>query len=82
MRYRVEITPRAQKDLDALPTRDRDNIARRLFALKDGLAGDIKRLRRTFPDYRLRVGDYRALFAIEAASIVVYRVHNRRDAYR
>jgi mRNA interferase RelE/StbE len=82
MRYQVDLTPRAQKDLDALPTKERDRIVRKLFALQNGLTGDIKRLRHAFPDYRLRVGDYRALFAIEGTSIVVYEVSHRRDAYR
>jgi mRNA interferase RelE/StbE len=82
MRYQVDLTPRAQKDLDALPTKDRDRIVRKLFALQNGLTGDIKRLRQAFPDYRLRVGDYRALFAIEAGVVVVYEVTHRRDAYR
>ncbi len=81
MNYRVKITPRAERDLDALPTKDRDRIARKLNALQNGLVGDIKRLRQVFPDYRLRVGDYRALFAIESGCIVVYRIINRRDAY-
>jgi mRNA interferase RelE/StbE len=76
------LTPRAQKDLDALPVHERDRVARKLFALQNGLTGDIKHLRQTFPDYRLRVGDYRALFAIETTALVVYRVRHRREAYR
>ena len=82
MSYSVEITPRAQKDLDVLPSHDRDRITLKLYSLRDGLVGDVKRLRQTFPDFRLRVGDYRALFAVEAGSIVVYRVRHRREAYR
>jgi mRNA interferase RelE/StbE len=82
MRYQIDLTARAQKDLDALPMKERDRIVRKLFALQNGLTGDIKRLRDAFPDYRLRVGDYRALFAIEATRIVVYEVTHRRDAYR
>jgi mRNA interferase RelE/StbE len=82
MNYPIKITPRAERDLDALPTKERDRIARKLSALQNGLVGDVKRLRQTFPDYRLRVGDYRAFFAIESGCIVVYRIINRRDAYR
>ena len=82
MTYSVEITPRAEKDLDAQPIRDRDRIVIKLHALRTGLTGDVKRLRQTFPDYRLRVGDYRALFAVEGGSIVIYRVRHRREVYR
>lgn len=82
MTYQVQITPHAQKDLDALPVFDRDRIALKLYALRHGLTGDVKRLRQTFPDFRLRVGDYRALFAIDGGCVVVYRVRHRREVYR
>ena len=34
------------------------------------------------PEYRLRVGDYRVLFEVEGAKVVVYRVRHRGEAYR
>lgn len=43
------------------PSEDRDRILRAIQRLEDGLAGDIKRLTNFEPEFRLRVGDYRAL---------------------
>ena len=46
-------------------------------------AGNIKRLQGIEPpEYRLRVGDYRARFHLEGDTVRVLRVRNRREAYR
>jgi len=50
--------------------------------MSDHWRGDVKQLTNFTPEYRLRVGDYRVLFEIEGAKIVVYRVRHRREAYR
>jgi mRNA-degrading endonuclease RelE of RelBE toxin-antitoxin system len=34
------------------------------------------------PEYRLRIGDWRVRFVLDADTIVVLRVLNRKDAYR
>ena len=72
MTCKIELARRAAKDLDALPPLDRVRIAGKLDARRPGLVGDVSRLRETFPDHRLRVGDYRALLAIGAGTIVIY----------
>ena len=53
-----------------------------LLALENGLKGDIKKLTDHWPEYRLRMGNWRALFEIEGDKIVVYRIRHRREAYR
>ncbi len=47
-------------------------------------AGDVKALKGHVGEYRLRVGDWRVLFALDASQgqIVVQRVRHRREAYR
>lgn len=61
-------------------------VARRILikihAMRDDLAGDVKRLTNMAPAYRLRVGDYRVLFEVERERIIVYRVRHRREAYK
>jgi len=49
-----------------------------------GQGGDVKKLTDDVHDrYRLRVGDYRVLFALEGRDILhVFSVENRKDAYR
>lgn len=92
--YEIEIRPRAFKDLRGLSVQNQQRILEGIAKLSDNLAGDVKHLTDTTPEYRLRVGDYRALFEIEKREeeedgevkivlvVVVYRVRSREDAYR
>jgi mRNA interferase RelE/StbE len=82
MNYRVDLKPRAEKDLRSLQRRDQERIVQKLRSVSNDLQGDIKRLVQFQPSYRLRVGDYRVLFEIESEKIVVYRILHRREAYR
>jgi mRNA interferase RelE/StbE len=78
---KVVLKPQAVKDLGDLPQRDASRIATKLQELEDGLAGNIKRLTNFTPEYRLRVGNYRALFEVEDDTVVVYRVMHRKRVY-
>ena len=82
MRYRVELKPKAEKDLKALPQDDRSRVVERLRWLEDGLRGDVKRLSNHFPEYRMRAVDWRVLFEIAEDRVIVYRIRHRREAYR
>jgi mRNA interferase RelE/StbE len=82
VQYDFEFKPRAIKDLGQLALRDRRRIMERIEAMRDDLAGDVKRLTNFTPEYRLRVGTYRVLFEVVGSTIVVYRVVHRREAYR
>ena len=79
--FSIQLKPRAVKDLRALPKPDARRVAEKLKLLENGLAGDVKRLTDFTPEYRLRVGDYRALFEVDNDTVVVYRILHRRDAY-
>jgi mRNA interferase RelE/StbE len=83
MQYVVELKPRAKKDLRRIAKPDAAQIIAAMNELKNDLHGDVKRLTNFTPEYRSRIGDYRALFEIEKPNrVVVYRVRHRRDAYR
>lgn len=82
MKYRVELKPKAEKDLRAMPQDDRRRIVERLRWLEDDLRGDVKRLSNHFPEYRMRAGDWRVLFEVVQDRIIVYRIRHRREAYR
>ena len=82
MRYQLEIRKRAEKDLSAIPKPQAQRIADAIFALEEGLMGDIKRLTDFSPDYRLRVGDWRVLFDVSKDKITIYRILHRKEAYR
>jgi len=81
MNYDIVFMPRALKDLKSLPKPMRERIIEKIEALRNDLAGDVKRLTDFTPEYRLRVGDYRVLFEVEGTRVLVYRVVNRKDAY-
>lgn len=82
MNYSIELKPRAIKDLKKLPPEDRRRIVAKIEMMQDNLAGDVKKLTNLTPEYRLRVGDYRVLFEVDQAQIVIYRVKHRRDVYK
>jgi mRNA interferase RelE/StbE len=81
MVYQVEFKPRALKDLKGIDRRDAHRVVEKIKAMRHDLAGDVKRLTNSTPEYRLRVGDYRALFEVEGDKVVIYRVRHRKDAY-
>ncbi len=81
MVYEIEFKPRAMKDLKAIDRRDAHRIVEKIKAMRDDLAGDVKHLTNSTPEYRLRVGDYRALFEVEGGKVVIYRIRHRKDAY-
>jgi mRNA interferase RelE/StbE len=81
MKYRVELKPKAIKDLNNIPKADGKRIVEKLKLLEDNLQGDVKKLTNYAPEYRMRVGDWRILFEIEKEKIIVYRIHHRKEAY-
>jgi len=78
---KVELKPRAIKDLRSLPKEEAARIAAKVGELQQGLTGDIKRLTNFTPEYRPRIGNYRVLFEVEEGTVVVYRVMHRRHVY-
>ncbi len=82
MKYKIEFKPRAINDLKTIPISESRRVIEKIEALQNGLTGDVKQLTNFTPEYRLRVGDYRALFEIEGEKVVIYRIKHRKDAYK
>ena len=82
MKYDIQFKPKAVKDIEDLPSRMQARILARIEEMSNDLKGDIKRLTNFTPEYRLRIGDYRVLFEIEEEAIIIYRIRDRREAYR
>lgn len=83
--YRVIFTRSARKELESLPRVTAD----RILALSERLAAQprpagARKLRGAADLWRVRVGDYRVVYAIsDAEQIVDVRVvRHRKDAYR
>ena len=86
MRYRIEIEKEVRKFLDSL--RDA-KLARRFSSAIDGLSEEPRppgclKMQGTRELYRIRVGDYRIIYEIRDAALVVLvvRIGNRGDVYR
>ena len=83
-RYKVEIKKSAFKEIESLPKRDLRAVLEKINSLAENprqygcekLSGQEK--------YRVRCGDYRILYSIEDAILVVcvVKVGHRRDVYR
>jgi len=82
MRYSVQFKPHAIKDLESLDSKIQLRVIKKIEEMSHDLKGDVRHLTDSTPEFRLRIGDYRVLFEIEGALIIVYRVRNRREAYR
>lgn len=82
MKYQVELKPTAVKDLKSIAPNEASKVITRLEALQDDMKGDVKRLTNFLPEYRMRAGNYRALFEVEGDRIIVYRIKHRKDVYR
>ena len=85
MAYRILFTRRAERDFEGLPEQERARLARRI----DALAGaphppGSRKLSGSADLYRLRSGDYRVIYSIEArvVTITIIRIGHRRDIYR
>ena len=82
MAWEMEIKNEAKAKLRALPEDIRREIGYRLHLLQRDFSGDVKKLKGSKNEYRLRVGDYRVLFESVGKRIVVYTLGLRKDIYR
>ena len=84
-RYRVVVKPWVQKDLGSVPT----EVVARVFGVIDELReeplprGSVK-LVGTDGLYRIRVGQYRVIYAVDrgARLVTVHYIRHRREIYR
>jgi len=88
MSFRVTLSETAARQLHKLPQDARNRIARGLRVLKqDPLRprpkADIRIIEGTEPKkYRLRIGDYRAIYAVVGREVKIVEVFIRERGYR
>jgi mRNA interferase RelE/StbE len=83
--YKVEFEKSAKKSLDKLPIPIRNQLAVKIYSLKDDPRPDgCKKLKGEIDLYRIRVGDYRVVYSIQDGKLIVMvvKVGHRRDVYR
>ena len=84
-RYRVEVSRPAARQIEALDKTTQARIISRLEALEgDPRPSAAKKLKGERGTWRVRVGDYRIVYAIEdnRLLILVVKVGHRREVYR
>ena len=81
MKYKIAISEKARRELRQLPKELRRNIGYRIELMREGLQGDVKKLKDQANRYRLRVGSYRIMFALAGEMIQIYAVRDRKAAY-
>jgi mRNA-degrading endonuclease RelE of RelBE toxin-antitoxin system len=81
MQYQIEFLPSVLLQLRALPKDARRLIGAKLDRVQHDLTGDVKKLKEFKNKYRLGAGNYRVLFELEGACVVVYDVGDRKEIY-
>jgi mRNA-degrading endonuclease RelE of RelBE toxin-antitoxin system len=80
---RISFSDEAKADIRAIPQHIAMNVLSAIHRLADDGSGDIKMLRDSHGEKRLRVGDYRVRFTEESGNTLrIHTVKNRKDAYR
>lgn len=83
-RYRVELTQSAQKELNRLPAKVIEKIIIVLKSLEENPRPiGCKKLKGYKNLWRVRVGDYRVIYAVDDVILLVdvREIGNRRDIY-
>jgi mRNA interferase RelE/StbE len=81
--YRLVYTHRAARDIAALDAKARERIGVQLARYtEDPLRYAEKLVHSSLGSFRFRIGDYRVVFDVEGAEIVILRVGHRREIYR
>jgi mRNA interferase RelE/StbE len=83
--YELIIKPSAEKEMDRLPARFRQHVVAALEGLRDDpRPPGCAKLHGTNDLWRIRVGQYRVVYAIQddALVVLVVRVAHRKDIYR
>lgn len=83
MTFRLVYTERAARDIRALDPGTRGRIGHALRTLEQDPGRNSKRLTQpSLGTYRYRIGDYRVIFDIVGADLVILRVGHRSSIYR
>ncbi len=85
MTYQVEFSRQTLRQLEALPQQVQQRIVSRTESLAvDPRPTGVKKLKGAESQYRLRVGDYRIVYEIQDAIllIILLRIGHRSNVYR
>lgn len=84
MNYSLILTPEAQQDLRKLPKFEAKRLALKTKILESNPFPKSKNPKKLSGDnsYRLRIGNYRALYKIKDNQVIVFAIGDRKNVYR
>ncbi len=88
MRYEIRLHPNAISSLNKLNQSTKERLISKIRVLKDRpklkrAGADIKKIKDANPEaYRLRVGDYRVIYAVEEDVVWITEIMSRGRGYR
>jgi mRNA interferase RelE/StbE len=82
--YRIELRPAARRALAKLDPKTQPRIRGAIALLGQDPRPPASRRLRGRPEYRVRVGDYRIIYAVhdDVLLVLVITIGHRRDVYR
>ena len=86
-RYQIKFTDSARKEFQRLPDKIQGRVVEALSFLAENPFSDllrIKKLSGVDELYRIRIGDYRLVYTVEAAELILIliKIGHRREVYR
>jgi mRNA interferase RelE/StbE len=85
MKYAIKFRPAVEKNLRTLPQKDLIRIKRKIDALAENLPDRaITKMKGNTNFHKVRIGDYRVIFEIHDATLVilVVKIGHRKDIYK
>jgi len=82
MEYEIYYREAARAALERLSPEVARRVTGKIERMRQGLTGDVKRLKKFVPNYRLRVGDWRVLFDVDGRRVTIHDVKHRSEAYK
>lgn len=81
MIYRIKIRPKALKFIEKQSKLQRTRIYKAIYTLPNG---DVKKMAGYKNNYRLRVGDYRIIYELNQAELIILitKINNRGQIYK
>jgi len=81
---RLQLTSKAQKELDKLDDKTALRISHRIYQLENNPFGPNSQKLGGGKGYRVRIGDYRVVYTVNktAKELTIVRIRHRREVYR
>jgi mRNA interferase RelE/StbE len=82
--YRIEFTPKANREIKKLPHQVQDDLREAISALGNNPRPPRVEKMKGYPWFKIRVGDYRVVYEVldKILLVLIIRVGDRKEVYR